>query len=46
MSRKTVVRMLIAAAIAASAFATVAYALTWIELHSGITSMSSGTLGK
>jgi uncharacterized protein (DUF697 family) len=46
MSRKTVVRALIAAAIAVSVFATIAYAVTWVELHSGITSMSSGTRAK
>jgi hypothetical protein len=35
MSRKTVVRTLIAAAIAVSVFATVAYAMTWVTLHTG-----------
>jgi hypothetical protein len=43
MSQKTAVRILIAAAIAVSVFATVAYAMTWVELRSGISSMSSGT---
>ena len=46
MSRNTVVQTVTAAAIAVSVFASVAYAMTWVELHLGVTSMSSGTRAK
>jgi hypothetical protein len=42
----TLLRALIAAAIAVSVFATVAYAMTWVELRVGVTSMSSLTRAK
>ena len=42
----TLLRALIAAAICVSVFASVAYAITWVELRAGVTSISSGTRAK
>jgi hypothetical protein len=42
----TLLRALIAAAICVSVFASVAYAITWVELRAGGTSISSGTRAK
>ena len=46
MLRKTVVRTLFAAAIGVSVFATVAYALTWVQLRAGPSSALSGAREK
>jgi hypothetical protein len=43
MHRNTLLRITVAAAIGVSIFASVAYALTWVELRSGTSSALSGT---
>jgi hypothetical protein len=43
MRRNTLLRLTVAAAIGVSIFASVAYALTWVELRSGTSSALSGT---
>jgi hypothetical protein len=43
MRRNTLLRIVVAAAIGVSVFASVTYALTWVELHTGSSSALSAT---